>query len=80
MDKPDSIFPPIFTLTVKEFSDVSKEFQDKPSLICDNQPEINMIPKKFTYHPNIDSDENIDDDFADDQVHEELGDDVVLVL
>ena len=75
MDKPDSTIPPIFTPVVKEFSDVLKEFQDKPSPICDTQPEIESDSKEFTYHPDIDSDEDVDD-FADDQVHEELGDDV----
>jgi len=77
VDKPNSTIPPIFTLVVKEFSDVPKEFQDKPSPICDNQPEIESNFKEFTYHPDIDSDEHIDDDFADDQVREEVGDDVV---
>ena len=76
MDKPDSTIPPIFTHVVKEFSDVPKEFQDKPSHMY-NQPEIESDSKEFTYHPDIDSDEDINDDFADDQVHEELGDDVV---
>ena len=41
-----------------------------------NQSEIESDSKKFTYHPDIDSDEDVDD-FADDQVHKELGDDVV---
>jgi len=76
VDKPDSIIPLIFTPVVKEFSDVPKEFQDKLSPICDTQSEIESDFKEFTYHPDIDSDENVDD-FADDQVHEELGDDVV---
>jgi len=62
---------------VKEFSDIPKEFQDKPSHICDNQPKIESDFKEFTYHPDIDSDEDVDDDFTNDQVHEELGDDVV---
>jgi len=62
---------------VKEFSDVSKQFQDKPSPIYDIQFEIESDSKKFTYQRDIDSDEDVDDDFADDQVHEELGDDVV---
>ena len=60
---------------VKEFSDVTKEFQDKPSSICDTQLEIESDFKEFTYHPNIDSDEDVDYDFTDDQVHEELEDD-----
>ena len=30
VDKPDSTIPPIFTPVIKEFSDVPKEFQDKP--------------------------------------------------
>ena len=77
MDKPGSTIPPIFTPVVKEFSDVSKELQDKPSPICDTQPESESDSKEFTYHPDIDSDEDVDDDFADDQVHEELGNDVV---
>ena len=74
MDKLVSIIPPIFTPVVKEFSDVPKEFQDKLSPICDTQSEIESDFKKFTYHPDIDSDEDVDDDFTDDQVHEELGD------
>ena len=69
MDKPDSTIPPIFTPVVKEFSDVPKEFQSKPSPICDNQSEIESHSKKFTYHPDIDSDEDVDD-FTDDQVYE----------
>jgi len=77
MDKPDNTIPPIFTLVVKEFSDVLKEFQDKPSLIRDNQLEIECDFKEFTYHTDIDSDEDVDDDFADNQVYEVLGDDVV---
>ena len=77
IDKPDSAIPPIFTSVVKEFSDVPKEFQDKSSPICDTEPEIESDSKEFTYHPDIDSDEDVDDDFADDQVHEELGDVVV---
>jgi len=35
IDKPDSTILSIFTLTVKEFSDVPKELQDKTSPICD---------------------------------------------
>ena len=62
---------------VKEFSDVSKEFQDKLSPIFDTQPEIESDSKEFTYYPDIDSDKDVDDDFIDDQVHEELGDDIV---
>ena len=31
----------------------------------------------YIYHPDINSDEDVDDDFVDDQVYEELGDDVV---
>ena len=77
MDKPDSTITPIFTPVIKEFRYVLKEFQDKSSPICDNQPEIESDSKEFTYHPDIDSNEDVDDDFADDQVHEELGDDVV---
>jgi len=77
VDKPYSTIPLIFTPVVKEFSEVSKEFQDKPSPIYDNQPEIESDFKEFTYHPDIDSDEDVDDDFADDQVHVELGDDIV---
>ena len=53
MDKPDSAIPPIFIPFVKEFSDVPKEFQDKLSPICDNQPEIESDYKEFTYHPDI---------------------------
>jgi len=70
VDKPDSTIPPIFTLMVKEFSDVPKKFQDKSSPICDIQPEIESDSKKFTYHPDIDSDEDVDGDFTYDQVHE----------
>ena len=77
MDKLDITIPPIFTLVVKEFSDVLEEFQDKPSPICDNQPDIESDSKEFTYHPDIDSDEDVDDNFADGQVHEKLEDDVV---
>ena len=69
MKKPDSTIPPIFTPVVKEFSDVPKEFQGKPSPICDNQSEIESDSKKFTYHPDIDSDEDVDD-FTNDQVYE----------
>ena len=76
VDKPNSTIPLIFTPVIKEFRDVPKEFQDKPSPICDNQPDIESDSKEFTYHLNIDSDEDIDDDFADDLVHE-LRDDVV---
>ena len=47
MDKPDITIPPIFTHIVKEISDVPKEFKDKPSPICDNQPEIESIPKSL---------------------------------
>jgi len=79
MNKLDSTIPLIFTPVVKEFSDILKEFQDKLSLICDTQPEIESDFKEFTYHPDINSDEDVDDDFADDQVHEELGDDVVFM-
>jgi len=77
VDKLNRTIPPIFTSVVKKFSDLLKEFQDKPSHISDNQPEIESDSKKFTYHPDIDSDEYVDDDFLNDQVHEELGDDVV---
>jgi len=35
VDKPDNTIPPIFTPIVKEFSDVSGEFQNKPPPICD---------------------------------------------
>jgi len=55
MDKPDSAIPLIFTFVVKEFSDVPKK--DKPSPICDTQHEIESDFKKFTYHPDIDSDD-----------------------
>jgi len=34
VDKSDRNIPLIFTPVVKEFSNVSKEFQDKPPLIC----------------------------------------------
>ena len=77
MDEPDSTIPSIFTLMVKEFSDVPKEFHDKPSPICDNQFEIESDSKEFTYHPDIESDVDVDDDFVDDQVYEELRDDVI---
>ena len=64
---------------LKEFSDVVKKFQDKPSPIYDTQPEIESDSEEFTYHSDIDSDfnEDIDNDFADDQVDEELDDDIV---
>jgi len=70
---------PVVTSTLKKFSDVSKEFQDKPIPICDTQPEIEIDSDEFIYRPDIDSDfdEDVDDDFADDQVDEELGDDIV---
>ena len=61
---------------LKEFHDIPKDFQDKSSPICDIQPEIESDFKEFTYHTDIDSDEDVDDDFADDQVHEE-GDDII---
>ena len=35
VDMLDSTIPLMFTLIVKEFSDVPKEFQDKQSPICD---------------------------------------------
>ena len=59
IDKLDSAIPPIFTPVIKEISDVPKEFQDKPSSICDNQSEIESDSKEFTYHPDINSDENV---------------------
>ena len=71
VNKSDSTIPLIFTLIVNEFSNVPKDFHDKPLPICDTQPEIESDSKEFTYHPDI------DDDFANDQVHEELRDDVV---
>ena len=77
MDNSDSTIPLIFTPVVKEFSDVPKEFQDKSSPICDSQPEIEYDCKEFTYHPDINSDKDVDDDFVGDQVHEELRDDIV---
>jgi len=36
VDKPDSTIPSIFTPVIKEFSNILKEFQDKPSPIFDN--------------------------------------------
>ena len=65
VDKSNSTIPLIFTPVVKEFSDILKEFQDKLSLICDTQPEIESDFKEFTYHSDIDSDEDVDDDFVD---------------
>ena len=59
VDKPDSIIPPIFTLIVKEFSDVPKEFQDKPPPICDTHPDIEYDSEEFTYHPDINSDKEL---------------------
>ena len=76
MDKSDSTIPLIFTLIVNKFSDVPKDFHDKPLPICDTQPEIESNSKEFTYHPDIDFDEDVDDDFANDQNDEELDDDI----
>jgi len=59
VEKPNSTIPLIFTLMVKEFSDVPKKFQDKASPICDTQPEIESDSKEFTYHPDINSDEDV---------------------
>ena len=42
----------------------------------DTQLEIEPDSKEFIYHLDINSDEDVDDDSANDQVHEELGDDV----
>ena len=53
-----------------------KEFQDKPPPIRDTQLEIESDSEEFTYHPDINSDEDVNDDFVDDQV-DELGDDIV---
>ena len=64
---------------LKEFSDVSKEFQDKSPLTCDTQPEIKSDSEEFIYHPDIDSDfdKDVDDDFTDGQVDKELSDNIV---
>ena len=69
----------VITFVLKEFTDVAKKFQDKPSPIYDTQPEIESDSEEFTYYSDIDSDfdEDIDNDFADDQVDEKLGDDIV---
>ena len=63
---------------ITEFSDVPNESQDKPTLICNTQPEIKFNSDKFTYHPYIDSDvdEGLDD-LTDDQDEEAFGDDIV---
>jgi len=61
---------------VKEFSDVPKEFQDKLPPIYDTQSEIESDYEEFIYHPDIDSNEDVDD-FINDNVDEELGDDIV---
>ena len=47
VDKSDSTIPSIFTSVVEEFSDVLKEFQDKPLPICDTQPEIESDSKEL---------------------------------
>ena len=77
VDKPDSTIPLIFTLVLKAFHIVPKEFQDKPPPICGTQPEIESDSEEFTYHPDIDFGEDLDDDFIDDQVNEELSGDIV---
>ena len=61
VDKPDSTIPQIFTPVLKTFHIVSKEFEDKIPLICDSQPEIEYDSEEFTYHPDIDFDENLDE-------------------
>ena len=62
VDKLDSTIPPIFTPAVKDSSDISKELQDKSPLICDTQPEIEYDSEEFTYHPDLNSNEKLDDD------------------
>ena len=64
VNKLDSIVPPIFTPVVKEFNDVPKEVQNKPPPICDTQPKIEYDSEDFTYHSDIDSDEEQDDDIV----------------
>jgi len=61
-----STISPVITSVLKQFSDIPKEFQDKPPPTCDTQLEIESDSGEFTYHSNIDSDfdEHVDDDFA----------------